>query len=87
MSDTVLMVKDHGTKWGAAYGRVLIYVLIAVIPIFLSEFEQHTELDLKPNDWICLWLNAALQAANVIRSFIDPTATDIAKKKAQDQTP
>lgn len=82
MSATVQFTRSHLSKWHRAYGRISIYVAIAVIPLLIDKLSQVTEFSvITPVEWVLIILNALLQGLNVIRSFMDKTMTQISENR------
>lgn len=82
MSDTVLFAKSHLARWHRAYGRGFIYIMLAVLPIFIDRLQQVNEFAaVSPVEWTITALTAALSACNTIRCFLDKTITQITEGK------
>lgn len=77
-----MFARSHFARWHRAYGRISIYVAIAVIPLLIDKLQQVTEFSvITPVEWVLIILNALLQGLNVIRSFMDKTMHQISENK------
>ena len=86
MSNTVHSIRaatsSHLGKWHRAYGRVLCYVLLAVLPLIIAKLEAHEALgDIEPIEWVRLFFKSLLATVAVVISFLDKTATQISEHK------
>lgn len=74
MSETILMVRGHMTKWQAFYVMLVMKVLIAVLPAFAAEFMLHKQFnEIDGPEWAVLFINAVINMANVVTALVDNT--------------